>query len=105
MHHPVLQPDQLALQPQQLVEIVSALDAVGRRLVMRVDQLRQALVVELELAFLVEAVEDLVVNARLQVRRVLRVAHGRWLRRLQPELGRVRSAQLAIKPWRIYDVL
>ena len=65
--HPVLQLDQLALQPQQLGEVAPAIDALGRRHVGHaVRQARQEVVAQLQLELLVEIVLKLVANPILE---------------------------------------
>ena len=74
LHDPVLQLDQLALQPKQLVEIAAAIERVGRRAMRHVGaQLVEARVVELHLQLLVEAVGIVGVAHRA---RDLVVGHG-----------------------------
>ena len=64
--HPVLQLDQLALQPEQLPEIDATIDGGPVRMLGHLgQQLRQPVVVDLQLELLVEAVEHLVVHAIL----------------------------------------
>jgi hypothetical protein len=64
VQHPVLQLDQLALQPEQLLEVDASIDGFSpgmRRHI--VEQLAQAIVVDLELELLVEAIDHLAVDA------------------------------------------
>ena len=65
--HPVLQLDQLALHAEQLFEVDLAVERVAvRRVLDLAEQLVEALVVELELQLLVEAVRHLFSDLRAQ---------------------------------------
>ena len=62
--HPVLQLDQFALQPEQLLEIDPPIDGLIRGMVGElVGQRVEAIVVDLEFQFFIEAVEHFSVNA------------------------------------------
>jgi hypothetical protein len=82
MHHPVLQRYELALQAQQLLEIQAAVDALRPRATGdAVEQAGQAGVVDFQFEFLIDAVDQFVVNAILKILAVLFDAHPHLLRR------------------------
>jgi len=65
VHHPVLQLDQLALQPEQLVEVELAVQPLHVRVHAGVaEQLGQPVVVDFQFQLFVEAVDEVVVGAR-----------------------------------------
>ena len=91
--HPVLQLDQLALQPQQLREIAVAVDAragVGREHLVghAFRQAEKQIVVDLELELLVDAVDHFVVEQVLEALAVWSGGHLLLLHAvLAPESG------------------